>query len=61
MSSDFSNDREIKGNEIIIPSSFQTLREFEIWLHNQICERDDVTLGEVFGIFSVDIIFIKSI
>ncbi len=61
MSSDFSNDREIKGNEIIIPSSFQTLREFEIWLHNQICERDDVTLGEVFGIFSVDKQYIDKI
>ena len=37
---------------IEIPATFDGLAGFERWLHDELCEKDDILSGEVLGIFS---------
>ena len=43
-------DTEDEG--IKIPATFAGLAGFERWLHDELCEKDDILSGEILGIFS---------
>lgn len=53
---DNSNEEEMD-----FPDSYENITEYEIWLHDEICMREDIFLGEFLGIFSNNGKFIKRI
>jgi hypothetical protein len=52
---------EIREREMIIPENFNSLDEFETWLHHEVCLKPDFRPREYVGIFNPDGTFVEII